>query len=68
QALGVAPEACAMVGDTVVDVRAARRAGAWSVAVLCGFGEEPELRRAGAHWILPGTADLLTQLHMHLEP
>ena len=31
---------CAMVGDTTVDIRAARRAGAWAVGVLCGFGEE----------------------------
>lgn len=49
---------CAMVGDTTVDVRAARRAGAWAVGVLCGFGEREELRRAGAHLILPSPADL----------
>ena len=47
--LGVAVERCAMVGDTTVDVKAARRAGAWAVAVLCGFGEREELERAGAH-------------------
>ncbi len=50
---------CAMIGDTTVDVLSARRAGAWAVAVLCGFGEEKELRRAGAHLILPATSDLL---------
>lgn len=59
QALDVAPEDCVMVGDTTVDVRSARRAGAWAVGVLCGFGEERELRRAGAHLVLPSTADLL---------
>ncbi len=47
-----------MVGDTTVDVRSARRAGSWSVAVLCGFGERDELERAGAHLILENTTDL----------
>jgi HAD superfamily hydrolase (TIGR01549 family) len=47
--LGVPVERCVMVGDTTVDVKAARRAGAWAVAVLCGFGEREELERAGAH-------------------
>jgi phosphoglycolate phosphatase-like HAD superfamily hydrolase len=47
-----------MVGDTTVDVRAARRAGTWSAAVLCGFGQKDELKRAGAHIILENTADL----------
>jgi phosphoglycolate phosphatase len=51
-----------MVGDTAVDVKSARRAGAWSVAVLCGFGERKELERAGAHLILDSTADLLTHV------
>ncbi len=56
--LGVPIQNCLMVGDTTVDVQAARRAGAWSVAVLCGFGEQRELERAGAHHILPTTARL----------
>ena len=47
-----------MVGDTTVDVHAARRAGAWSVGVLCGFGQRAELARAGAHLVLETTADL----------
>jgi HAD superfamily hydrolase (TIGR01509 family) len=51
--------ACVMVGDTPVDILSARRAGAWAVGVLCGFGEEDELWRAGAHMVLPSTADLL---------
>jgi len=56
--LNLPPERCAMVGDTTVDVRAARRAGAWAVAVLCGFGEREELERAGAHLVLPSPAEL----------
>jgi HAD superfamily hydrolase (TIGR01509 family) len=58
QKLGVPPEACVMVGDTTVDIRAGRAAGAQTVGVLCGFGEEAELRRQGADLILPSTADL----------
>jgi phosphoglycolate phosphatase len=54
--------ACVMVGDTSVDMHAAQRAGAWRVGVLCGFGREHELRQAGAHVILPSTADLTTLL------
>jgi phosphoglycolate phosphatase-like HAD superfamily hydrolase len=32
------------------------------VAVLCGFGEEKELRRAGADLIIKNTADLVDLL------
>jgi len=47
-----------MIGDTTVDIRAGRKAGSQTVGVLCGLGEEPELRRCGADVILPSTADL----------
>jgi HAD superfamily hydrolase (TIGR01549 family) len=57
--LGVAPEACAMVGDTVADIRSARRAGAVAIGVLSGFGRRQELERAGADLILDYAADLL---------
>lgn len=60
--LGCTLDACVMVGDTPVDVRAARRAGVWAVGVLCGFGEARELHRAGAHLVLSSTADLLPLL------
>jgi N-acetyl-D-muramate 6-phosphate phosphatase len=56
--MGVEPSACLMIGDATVDVRAGRSAGAQTVGVLCGFGEEAELRRAGAGLILPQTSDL----------
>ena len=58
QKLGVQPETCLMTGDTAIDIRAGKSAGAQTVGVLCGFGEEYELRRQGADLILPGTADL----------
>ncbi|HET91745.1 MAG TPA: HAD family hydrolase [Chloroflexi bacterium] len=60
--LDVPVERCVMVGDTVVDVQSARRAGAWTVAVLCGFGERRELERARAHLILEQTAHLASHL------
>ncbi len=60
--MGLPPEACLMVGDTVVDVRAARAAGAQSVGVLCGFGQRAELERAGADLILDTTPDLVPVL------
>ncbi len=56
--LGVAVHRCAMVGDTVVDVKSARRAGAVAIAVTCGFGQRPELERAGADLILDRVSDL----------
>lgn len=59
QHLGLEPAECVMVGDTPVDILSARRAGAWAIGVLCGFGREQELWRAGAHLVLPSTADIL---------
>lgn len=56
--LGIPPDGCLMVGDTTVDMRAAKLAGMQAVGVLCGFGRAKELRRAGADAILPSTADL----------
>jgi phosphoglycolate phosphatase-like HAD superfamily hydrolase len=65
--MGVAPDACLMVGDTIVDIRAGRAAGAQTVGVLCGFGEEPELRRRGADMILGETAELAQVLEVPAE-
>lgn len=56
--MGVPPGRCLMVGDTQVDIRAGKMAGAQTVGVLCGFGQEAELRRTGADLILPHTAAL----------
>jgi phosphoglycolate phosphatase-like HAD superfamily hydrolase len=62
RAMGVTPENCLMIGDTTVDIRAGRAAGAQTVGVLCGFGEAPELHRKGADEVLPSTADLASVL------
>jgi N-acetyl-D-muramate 6-phosphate phosphatase len=56
--MGFPPENCLMIGDTTVDIRAGRSAGAQTAGVLCGFGEEDELRRIGADEILKSTAEL----------
>ncbi len=56
--LGCTPGECLMIGDTPIDIRAGRAAGAQTVGVLCGFGSEPDLRRSGAHLILPSTPGL----------
>jgi len=58
QKMGVKPEECLMIGDTTVDMRAGKSAGAQTVGVLCGFGEETELLRMGADYILNNTAEL----------
>ncbi len=54
--LQIPPENCLMIGDTLVDVRAAKAAGSLSLSVLCGFGNEKELRRAGTDHVLSNTA------------
>lgn len=56
--MGLHPQQCLMIGDTTVDIRAGKAAGAQTVGVLCGFGTERELRRAGADLILESTAQL----------
>lgn len=58
QDLHTEPQACLMVGDTSVDMKAAKLAGAQTAAVLCGFGHRKELVRAGADIILDSPTDL----------
>jgi HAD superfamily hydrolase (TIGR01549 family) len=60
--MDVLPDACLMVGDTSVDIRAGKAAGAQTVGVLCGFGEEGELREHNADMILSMTAELVQVL------
>ena len=61
--MGVKPRECLMIGDTTVDIRAGRSAGAQTVGVLCGFGEEKELREMGADLILSNTHQLVSILN-----
>ncbi|MBN1582401.1 MAG: AI-2E family transporter [Anaerolineae bacterium] len=61
--LGCELEQCVMVGDTTLDIHAGKRAGALTVAVLCGFGERPELERLQPDLVL----DTTSQLEQHLD-
>lgn len=54
--LGVSPLQCVMVGDTEVDVRAAKAAGALAVGVLCGFGESDDF--GDADLVIESTAQV----------
>jgi N-acetyl-D-muramate 6-phosphate phosphatase len=56
--MGIDAHEILMIGDTTVDIRAGKAAGAQTVGVLCGFGHESELRRAGADLILPSPVNL----------
>ena len=60
--MAVPPEACLMVGDTSVDMRAGRAAGAQNVGVLCGFSQRDELQKYGADMILATTPELVQVL------
>ncbi|MEX2160554.1 MAG: HAD family hydrolase [Anaerolineales bacterium] len=63
--LGIEPQECLIVGDTIIDIRAGVAAGAQTVGVLSGFGKDVELREAGADLILPSIADLPAALGLH---
>jgi HAD superfamily hydrolase (TIGR01549 family) len=56
--LEISPKNILMVGDTYIDIKTGKRAGAQTLGVLCGFGTEKELKREGADMLLPSTADL----------
>ena len=66
--MGVDPAECLMIGDTTIDIRTGKSAGAQTVGVLCGFGTEDELRRTGAGLILRTTSDLLAVLMPAEDP
>jgi len=65
--MGVPVESCLMVGDTTVDIRAGKAAGTQTIGVLCGFGEEKELRDCGADMILTMTSELAEVLKEELS-
>jgi len=60
--LGVPIAGCVVVGDSVWDLLAARRAGALGVGVLSGGYGEDELVRAGAYRVYADPAELLDHL------
>jgi N-acetyl-D-muramate 6-phosphate phosphatase len=56
--MGIPAGSCLMIGDTKVDILSGKAAGAQTIGVLCGFGTEQELRRAGADLILQSTPEV----------
>ncbi|MEV4334494.1 HAD family hydrolase [Streptomyces sp. NPDC049597] len=60
---GVPAERAVFVGDTVWDMRAARRAGVLCVGLLCGGIPRADLVEAGAHAVHDDPADALRSLH-----
>lgn len=60
--LGADIEGCVVVGDSVWDLLAARRARALGVGVLSGGYGREELERAGAYRVYDDAADLLAHL------
>lgn len=60
--MGVDISDCIVVGDSVWDILAARRAKALGVGLLCGGYAEEELFRAGAYRVYEDPADLLENL------
>jgi HAD superfamily hydrolase (TIGR01549 family) len=63
QKMGVKPSECLMIGDTTVDIHAGKAAGAQTIGVLCGFGEERELLDMGADMIISSTHLLVDVLN-----
>jgi HAD superfamily hydrolase (TIGR01509 family) len=60
--LGVPVETASVVGDSVWDMLAARRARAQGIGVLSGGYGQEELERAGAYRVYEDPADLLAHL------
>ena len=60
--LGAQPAHCFVVGDSVWDLLAARRAGALGVGVLSGGYGRAELQDAGAYRVYADAAEMLTHL------
>ena len=60
--LGVSATDTVVVGDSIWDLLAARRAGAIGVGLLCGGYGQEELEKAGAYRVYDDPADLLFHL------
>ena len=60
--LGVSIETATVVGDSVWDMLAARRARALAIGLLSGGYGQEELERAGAYRVYEDPADLLRHI------
>lgn len=61
--LGVDPAGAMVVGDSIWDILAARRAGSIGVGLLSGGYGREELERAGAFRVYEDPATMLRHLH-----
>jgi HAD superfamily hydrolase (TIGR01509 family) len=59
---GLSPAQCAMLGDTVYDMEAAKHAGVIGLGVLTGYQDREALMSAGARGIWRDAADVLAHL------
>ncbi|MBO7148456.1 MAG: HAD family hydrolase [Clostridia bacterium] len=57
--LGIKPDECVYVGDTDVDMKTGRAAGAYTVGVLWGFRDRAELEANGADAIVSTPNEIL---------
>jgi len=60
--LGVAPDRCCYVGDSVSDVLMAKKAGIKIFSVTTGDSSKEELRKAGSDWVLHSLSELKKEL------
>jgi phosphoglycolate phosphatase len=63
QALGVVPADAVYVGDTPLDIQAARAAGMFAVGMLVGAGDSAVLSSCGPHHLVASHSRLLDVLH-----
>jgi HAD superfamily hydrolase (TIGR01509 family) len=61
--LQIEPQHAMVVGDSVWDLLAARRAGSLGIGLLSGGYGREELERAGAYRVYADPADLLSRIH-----
>jgi len=60
--LGVSPNRCVVVGDTVADIRAGKSAGCYTAAVLTGVGDYDTLSREGPDFCVRDLKELVEEL------
>jgi HAD superfamily hydrolase (TIGR01509 family) len=65
--LGLSPGQCAMIGDTVYDAEACRRAGVACIGVTSGGNSREALFQAGMRTVCEDTSDVLAELDEVLE-
>ena len=62
ESLHVKPEACYYLGDTMIDMQTANRAGMMAIGALWGFRDEDELLAHGAKQIAKTPSEVIKLL------